>query len=72
MERFSFPGGKGGWWRSQEAEGLLGRERVLGWVPEFGDAGKVGGGEGGGKAVGMGEERMGGDDAAFANDDGKT
>jgi L-galactonate dehydratase len=34
MEKFSFPGGKGGWWRSEEGRMLLEADRVVGWQPE--------------------------------------
>jgi len=33
MEKFSFPGQEGGWWRSEEAKLLLQEERVIGWQP---------------------------------------
>lgn len=61
MERFSFPGGEGGWWKSQEAEKLLTLERTVGWRPAFGKGHK--------DVVGV---QLKGNDAAFANDDGRT
>jgi len=33
MEKFSFSGQEGGWWRSEEAKLLLQEERVIGWQP---------------------------------------
>lgn len=57
MERFRFPGGEGGWWKGGEAEELLGRERTVGWRPELVEVVAV---------------QVKGNDAAFANDDGRT
>lgn len=57
MDKFTFPGSKGGWWQSQEARKLLEMERTVGWQPSFGKA----------------ENAMtNANDAAFSNDDGKT
>lgn len=57
MEKFSFPGGKNGWWRSEEAQPLLDMKRTVGWQPAFGKVDNV---------------QLYGNDVAFANDDGKT
>ena len=61
MARFSFPGEDGGWWKSEEAEKLLKMERTVGWRPDLGGAGK--------EVVNV---QLNGNDAAFANDDGRT
>ncbi|CAD6579540.1 MAG: L-galactonate dehydratase [Alectoria sarmentosa] len=61
MDRFTFPGGEGGWWRSEEAEKLLKLERTVGWRPDFGQSGKE-----------VVDVQLKGNDAAFANDDGRT
>lgn len=61
MERFTFPGGEGGWWRSEEAEKLLKMERTVGWTPDFGKGVK--------DVVAV---QLNGNDAAFSNDDGRT
>lgn len=61
MDRFSFPGGEGGWWKSEEAKKLLNMERTVGWSPDFGKDGKD-----------VVEVQLNGTDAAFANDDGRT
>ena len=57
MDKFTFPGGKSGWWQSTEAKPLLDMERTVGWQPAFGKAEKV---------------LANANDAAFSNDDGKT
>lgn len=57
MERFSYPGGRKGWWQSKEAQSLYEMKRTVGWEPAFGAVEKV---------------QLKGNDAAFANDDGKT
>lgn len=57
MEKFSFPGGKNGWWQSKEAQPLLELKRTVGWEPAFGSVEKV---------------QLKCNDAAFSNDDGKT
>ena len=61
MELFSFPGGDRSWWRTEEAETLLKMERTVGWRPEFGKQVKE-----------VVDVHMKGNDAAFANDDGRT
>ena len=61
MELFSFPGGEGSWWKSEEAKKLLELERTVGWRPAFGKDVK--------EAV---DVQLKGNDAAFANDDGRT
>ena len=61
MERFDFPGGEGGWWRSKEAEKVLKSEKTVGWSPTFGIADE--------KVAGV---HLKANDAAFANDDGRT
>jgi len=40
MDKFSYPGGKNGWWKSGEAKALLVADRVVGWQPEFGQLGQ--------------------------------
>lgn len=57
MEKFSFPGGQKGWWQGKEAKQLLDMERTVGWQPAFGKVNNV---------------QLNVNDAAFANDDGKT
>lgn len=61
MDRFTFPGGEGGWWKSEEAEKLLKLERTVGWRPDFGQSGKE-----------VVDVQLKGNDAAFSNDDGRT
>lgn len=61
MDLFSFPGGEGSWWKSKEAEKLLEMERTVGWRPEFGKQVRE-----------VVEVQLKGNDAAFANDDGRT
>ncbi len=61
MERFSFPGGRASWWRTQEAQTLMEVERTVGWRPEFGKLVKE-----------VVDVQLKGNDAAFANDDGRT
>ena len=57
MEKFSFPGGKDGWWQSKEAQPLHEAKRTVGWEPALGFVKKI---------------QLNGNDAAFSNDDGKT
>ena len=61
MELFSFPGGELSWWRTKEAAALLEMERTVGWRPDFGKQVKD-----------VVEVQLKGNDAAFANDDGRT
>lgn len=61
MDRFSFPGGNGSWWKGKEAEKLLKLERTVGWRPEFGKP-----------QTEVVDVQLKGNDAAFANDDGRT
>ena len=61
MELYSFPGGEGSWWRTQEAKKLLEMERTVGWTPDFGRQVKE-----------VVDIQLKGNDAAFANDDGRT
>lgn len=61
MDRFTFPGEKGAWWKSEEAEKLLKLERTVGWRPEFGKSDED-----------VVDAQPNGNDAAFANDDGRT
>ena len=61
MERFSFPGGEDSWWRTGEAQTLMEIERTVGWRPEFGKLVKE-----------VVDVQLKGNDAAFANDDGRT
>ena len=61
MDLFSFPGEQGSWWRTAEAKKLLERERTVGWKPDSGKQMKE-----------VVDVQLKGNDAAFANDDGRT
>lgn len=61
MDRYSFPGEEGSWWKSEEAEKLLKLERTVGWRPDFGR-----------DPMDVVDVQLKGNDAAFSNDDGRT